>query len=123
MRDSWGDVGIAPYAEMVGKRRNFVRFPLTSASETEGEIRLLQDRRRVKFFSPSVFLLRKNPPPSSEGGLRPSQNYAPIFANTDTPLSLSLDGGYAESPQAFPSEGKVARLHAATDEVSETFAQ
>ena len=57
MRD---DVGIASYAEMAGKRRNFSSLPL--------------------------------------GG--------------DSPIWSSV-----ETPQAFPSEGKVARLYAATDEV------
>jgi len=60
-----GDVGIAPYAEVVGKGRNFARLPLTrelsSDSETEGEIRLRQHLSRAIFsLSLRLFAAQKS---------------------------------------------------------------
>ena len=58
-------MGIAPYAEVVGKGRNFARLPLTrelsSDSETEGEIRLRQHLSRAIFsLSLRLFAAQKS---------------------------------------------------------------
>ena len=68
--------------------------------ETEGEKPARKDDSR--FFSPSVFLLRKNPPPSSEGGIN------------RFPLEGEAVG--RDKIKRLPLEGKLAAVRL-TDEV------